>query len=38
MAMNAEATTQMFAMDVGISIVLTAIIGGVIGAVNGKLG
>ncbi|WP_298236701.1 hypothetical protein [uncultured Algibacter sp.] len=38
MAMNSEATGQMFAMDVGISIVMGAIIGAVIGMVNGKLG
>jgi len=38
MAMNTETTGQMFALDVGISIVMTAIIGAVIAAVNGKLG
>ena len=38
MAMNSGATGQMFAMDVGISIVMTAAIGAVIGLVNGKLG
>ncbi len=38
MAMSSEATFQMFALDVGISIIMTAIIGAVIGAVNGKLG
>ncbi len=38
MAMNSEATLQMAALDVGIGIVMTAIIGAIIGAVNGKLG
>jgi hypothetical protein len=38
MAMNPEATFQLFALDVGISIVTTAITGAVIGWVNGKIG
>ncbi len=38
MALNSEATLQMAALDVGIGIVMTAIIGAIIGAVNGKLG
>ena len=38
MAMNADATYQMFATDLGISIVMTAITGAIIGYVNGKMG
>ena len=38
LAMGPETTMQLAALDVGISIVMTAIIGGVIGLVNGKLG
>lgn len=38
MAMNPEATYQMFATDLGISIVMTAITGAIIGYVNGKMG
>lgn len=38
MAMNPEATYELFAMDAGISIVSSAIIGAVIAAVNGKMG
>ncbi|SEQ85945.1 Protein of unknown function [Hyunsoonleella jejuensis] len=38
LAMQPEATIELAALDVGISIVMTAIIGAVIGAVNGKLG
>lgn len=38
LAMVPEATMQLAALDVGISVVMTAIIGGVIGLVNGKLG
>lgn len=38
MAMMSEATYEMFAMDTAITIVSTAIIGAVAGAINGKLG
>lgn len=38
MAMMEEATFQMAALDTGISIVMSAIMGAVIGVVNGKLG
>ncbi|WP_445957966.1 DUF1761 family protein [Yeosuana sp.] len=38
MAMNSEATFQMFATDLGIAIVSTAITGAIIGYVNGKMG
>ena len=38
LAMNPEATYQMFALDVVLSIVFAAIIGAIIGTVNGKLG
>ncbi|GAA4961383.1 hypothetical protein [Algibacter aquimarinus] len=38
LAMGPDATMQLAALDVGISLVMTAIIGGVIGLVNGKLG
>ena len=38
MAMDSGATVKMFALDVAISIVMTAIIGAVIAIVNGKLG
>ena len=37
MAMTSEAVLNLAALDVGISIVMTAIIGGVIGLVNGKI-
>ncbi len=38
LAMNTTSTMELAALDVGISVVMTAVIGGVIGAVNGKLG
>ncbi len=38
LAMQPGATMELAALDVGISVVMTAIIGAVIGAVNGKLG
>lgn len=38
LAMHSGATIELAALDVGISIVMTAIIGAIIGAVNGKLG
>lgn len=38
MAMGPEATLELAALDVGISVVMTAIIGAVIGLVNGKMG
>ena len=38
MAMGPEATLQLAALDVGISVVMTAIIGAVVGLVNGKMG
>jgi len=38
MAMGPETTLQLAALDVGISVVMTAIIGAVIGLVNGKMG
>ena len=38
LAMNSVATMELAALDVGISIVMTAIIGAAVGAVNGKLG
>lgn len=38
MAMNPEAVLNIAALDVGISVVMTTIIGAVIGLVNGKLG
>ena len=38
MAMNSDASYQMFATDLGISIVMTAITGAIIGFVNGKMG
>lgn len=38
MAMMSGATYEMFAMDTGITIVSTAIIGAVVGAINGKMG
>lgn len=38
MAMNSDATAQLFAIDVALSIVIGAIVGAVIAAVNGKLG
>lgn len=38
LAMTSEATLQMAAIDVGIGIVMTAITGAIIGAVNGKIG
>lgn len=38
MAMMSEATYEMFAMDTAITIVTTAIIGAIAGAINGKLG
>ncbi len=38
MAMSPETNFQLAAIDVGISIVLAALVGGVIGLVNGKLG
>lgn len=38
LAMVPDITMQLAALDVGISVVMTAIIGGVIGLVNGKLG
>ena len=38
MAMMADASMQMAALDVGIGIVMTAIVGAVVGVVNGKLG
>ena len=37
MAMLPEATFEMFAVDLGISVVMTAITGAVIGAINGKM-
>ena len=37
MAMNTEATNQLFALDVGISIIMTAITGAIIALINGKL-
>lgn len=37
LAMQPGATMELAALDVGISVVMTAIIGAVIGAVNGKL-
>ena len=37
MAMTSEAVLNLAALDVGISVVMTAIIGGVIGLVNGKI-
>ncbi|MEO6347560.1 MAG: hypothetical protein ABIO60_06580 [Aquaticitalea sp.] len=38
LAMNSEASLQMFALDVALSVVMGAIVGAVIAAVNGKLG
>lgn len=38
MAMGPEATLELAALDVGISVVMTAIIGAVVGLVNGKMG
>jgi len=38
LAMNPEATYQMFAFDIVLSVIMAAIVGAVIGAVNGKLG
>ena len=38
MAMSSDATFQMFALDVAISVVMGSIIGAVIAFVNGKLG
>jgi hypothetical protein len=38
MAMGPEATLELAALDVGVSVVMTAIIGAVIGVVNGKMG
>tara|TARA_R110002124_G_scaffold112992_1_gene267259 strand:+ start:244 stop:636 length:393 start_codon:yes stop_codon:yes gene_type:complete len=38
LAMLPDTTLQLAALDVGISIVMTAIIGAVIGIVNGKMG
>lgn len=38
LAMGPEATMQLAALDVGISVVMTAIIGAVVGLVNGKMG
>ncbi|MBT8259957.1 MAG: hypothetical protein KJN82_01480 [Bacteroidia bacterium] len=37
MAMNTEATYQLFALDLGISIIMTAITGAIIALINGKL-
>ncbi|MBJ6368721.1 DUF1761 family protein [Snuella sedimenti] len=37
MAMNTEATFQLFALDVGLSIILTAIVGAIVGIVNSKM-
>ena len=37
MAMNTEAKNQLFALDVGISIIMTAITGAIIALINGKL-
>ncbi len=38
LAMQPGTTMELAALDVGISVVMTAIIGAVIGAINGKLG
>jgi hypothetical protein len=38
MAMTSDAAVQTAALDVGIGIVMTAIVGAVVGLVNGKLG
>ncbi|MEW4924787.1 DUF1761 family protein [Algibacter sp. 2305UL17-15] len=38
LALHTEATMQLAALDVGISIVMSTIIGAVIGFVNGKMG
>ena len=38
MAMNPDATFQLAALDVGISIVLATVVGGFVGLVNGKMG
>ena len=38
LAMNSEAAIDLAALDVGINIVMTSIIGAVIGIVNGKIG
>jgi hypothetical protein len=38
LAMLPDATLQLFAMDLGVTIVLSSIVGAVIGAVNGKIG
>lgn len=38
LAMNSGNTMELAALDVGISVVMTAIIGAVIGLVNGKMG
>lgn len=38
LAMGPETTLELAALDVGISVVMTAIIGAVIGLVNGKMG
>lgn len=37
LAMNSEAVLNLAALDVGISVMMTAITGGVIGLVNGKI-
>ena len=37
MAMNSEFTTEMFVMDLGITVIMTACTGAVVGAINGKM-